>query len=207
MQATIPSSYRFSANGSCTAAALHAMVDNATLSNIAVTDFEASKRPVFIGGTQPESPVVGQLWFLSNYTGTGSNPIGVVCVFNGANFEPVADGYNAKAAGAITAGDVVFYTNPTSDEEWVVSHEDTVSIVPVGVAAQTVAQNENVLVITKGVVYMRRIPSDAVVLGAVQATGAGVLSASTTAVTSGCFARVLDKTNKIAYYTGFMKAS
>ena len=205
MLATIPSANRFSANGSCTAAALHAIVDNATLSGLSVADFVATIQPITNSGTAPGSPVTGGLWFLPNYSGSSTNPAGTLMVNNGSNFIPVADGFYAKCNGTISAGDVAVVSDTESNVVWIKKASDAANPQIVGVSVQALAHGESGFIVSSGLAYINGIPANAVVWGTINVVDGGTLAADSTLVTVRSFGRVLDITNKLAMVTGILR--
>lgn len=191
---------------------LETFMTGATFSEMEVEDFSSTEKPIYVSSTAPESPVNGQLWWVPQANGLGSNPVGLLLANVGSSFIPIAEGATYKNVGTIdfVYGDVVTVRPPGPSTPSGEVFEVTAGKRCVGVAGQSIPRGSTGFVITRGFVYIKTITGSPVRWGALLPTsGVGNVSASasTRLVTTGCFGRLIDTTNNLAYICGQWKVT
>lgn len=194
----------------CSKTNLDLMMTAATFSNTLWTDFLSTERPVFIGGSEPTNPSLGQCWWLADPGNLASNPTGIMLVYDGSKFTPLFEGVYGLANGTnnYVYGDVVRLTITNSSgsiqlEDQVVAQGQASAVI-----AQSIQAGDYGFAITHGFCRIRSITGTPVNWGALLPDlGAGLNSATASSqlVVKGSFGRLVDKTNNLAYVCSLMK--
>lgn len=204
----ITKGFDFNSTGICDNTSLHALIDAATFSNADLSDFSSSQKPIYISGTEPSNPVLGQL-FYSNTIHGSSNPTGILLAYDGIRFSPVACGiYGRILSTSVVVGDVCAFVIDSGELNMprFARTSATSNNRCFAIAASNLAVSEKGFFITRGMAFVN-LNAGAIVGGAIKSsTTSGFASASSLAVTAGCFGRVLDVTNSLCLLTGPMKA-
>lgn len=188
----------------CSAANLHALVDSATFSGLSIGDFISTERPVYVSGSSPGSPEIGQCWFSPQQNGAASNPVGFIFCWNGSEWVPVADGayFTNKTGQQVTFGQVLQLDTANNNSFKAPTGAGRRDVI--GVAGATIADNASGLVITHGFAAVAEISGTKNRWGWLQthANGSFAATSSAGAPGAGAFGRLLDTTNLLVYLTG-----
>lgn len=197
----------------CSATNIHTMVDSATFANMVLGDFSSTQKPIYISGSAPSSPIVGQAWFQIGLN-TAANPMGILLGWNGAQWIPLSEGFIGKSnTDTIVFGDAVKLLVPdnTYHSGYDIELADNIagSNLECGFAAQDIAINSTGIITTRGFAIAKKIIGTSVMWGYCYQSNPtqGSILANTLNITPYSFARMIDPINGLVFVTGILKFS